>query len=185
MQLYQSCTVVTGLSFWRAPKRHFYAIVDTNMVTMGTKRAAVDEGASESKKLKIDNTDLLSSMKKGMDEIKECIADKISETQKTMQEILGVTEKMTIPTGLQRSLMDCFMCKICRNFPMKPPLIFTKCCKAIIGCEACVNQWYSGDEALTKVCRNTRGYNETSSILRFDNFIKDPEVLTKKTSESD
>ena len=76
--------------------------------------------------------------------------------------------------------MDAFMCKICHNLPMKPPLIYMKCCKAILGCELCVNKWYSGDEALTKVsplCRNARGYNETAQILSFDDFIGDVEVL--------
>ena len=63
---------------------------------------------------------------------------------------------------------------------MKPPLIFTKCCKAIIGCEECISKWYSGEEALTKpcpLCRNARGYNETSQVLGFNNFVRDLEVV--------
>ena len=76
--------------------------------------------------------------------------------------------------------MDAFMCKICHAFPMMPPLIFTRCCKVVVGCEQCINQWYSGEDALTKacpLCRKARGYNETSQVLGFTDFIGDLDVI--------
>ena len=34
---------------------------------------------------------------------------------------------------------------------MTPSIIISKCCKTVVGCEKCVNEW----------CRAERGYNET------------------------
>ncbi len=52
--------------------------------------------------------------------------------------------------------------------PVKPPVITTKCCKAILGCETCVNTWYSGTEASCPLCKAPRGYSEA---LELDNFL--------------
>ena len=57
---------------------------------------------------------------------------------------------------------------------MTPPIIISKCCKTVMGCEKCVNEWYSGPDALIKMCpsrRPQRGYNETMLLRGFDNFI--------------
>ena len=56
------------------------------------------------------------------------------------------------------------------TIPIRPPAILSKCCKSsIIGCERCVNKWYSGTEALTKTCpscRAERGYCDTEGSRR-------------------
>ena len=57
---------------------------------------------------------------------------------------------------------------------MEPPIVIGKCCKSIIGCEACTNQWYSGDEVLTiscPTCRAIRGYAETVRLHSIDNLL--------------
>ena len=54
------------------------------------------------------------------------------------------------------------------------PILLAKCCKSIIGCEECVNRWYSGPDALTKSCprcRSERGYNETMRVLGLDDLL--------------
>ena len=52
-------------------------------------------------------------------------------------------------------------------------LLSLQSCKKILGCELCVNHWYSGDEALTKscpACHADRGYNETILLRGLDEF---------------
>ncbi|KAL5496426.1 hypothetical protein EMCRGX_G012706 [Ephydatia muelleri] len=49
-----------------------------------------------------------------------------------------------------------------------------KCCKTILGCEACVNLWYSGPDALEKTCprcRAKRGFCETMVVLGLDELV--------------
>ena len=146
-------------------------------------RAVTNYEKADGKKAKLS---LLNSIKEDVGNLNE-IKESISGMEKKLSEILEVNEKMSIPTGLHRSLMDTFMCKVCRNFPMKPPLIYSKCCKSVIGCESCINKWYSGDEALTKVCPlcgSARGYNETAQILGFDEFVQDVEKIMGDSNHS-
>lgn len=69
-----------------------------------------------------------------------------------------------LPIGLKRALQENFKCKICHSSPMQPPVVVAKCCKSILGCESCTNNWYSGPDAMTKtcpLCRAERGFTET------------------------
>ena len=79
-----------------------------------------------------------------------------------------------IPLGLLKITQDTFKCAICRAVPITPPVIVAKCCKSILGCDTCVNSWYSRPDALTKhcpKCRVERGYNETLLLHGLDDFL--------------
>ena len=99
------------------------------------------------------------------------VREDIETIKDTIQDILHLNNRSKFPLGLLRLLRDTFQCKICLGIPIKPPVILLKCCKTIIGCERCVNEWYSGSEALTKTCpscRTERGYSETVIVRGID-----------------
>ena len=76
--------------------------------------------------------------------------------------------------GLKRILRETLKCHICHTVPFNPPVIVTKCCKTILGCESCINSWYSGEDALTKTCPSCRAatsYNETMLLCGLDDFL--------------
>ena len=52
---------------------------------------------------------------------------------------------MKLPPGLHTLLHDTLKCNICQSSPIRPPVMFTRCCKSILGCERCVDSWYSGE----------------------------------------
>ena len=57
--------------------------------------------------------------------------------------------------------------------PIRSPMIIAKCCKLIIGCEWCVNEWYSGAIGLTKtclLCRAERALTVTVRLNRVNSF---------------
>ncbi len=90
--------------------------------------------------------------------------------------IFTLTKDSKIPLGLQRVLMDTIKCTICMAVPIRPPIIITKCCKNMLGCETCTNKWFSGPDALIKpcpLCNCERGYNETMVLRGFDNFLNE------------
>lgn len=39
--------------------------------------------------------------------------------------------------------------------PMKPPIIATKCCSSLLGCDECVNSWYDSVNGLSKKSPHT------------------------------
>ena len=80
----------------------------------------------------------------------------------------------SIPMGLKRILRETFKCRVCHTVPINPPVIVIKCYKTILGCESCINSWYSGEDALTKTfpsCRAARGYNETMLLRGLDDLF--------------
>ena len=82
-----------------------------------------------------------------MDSIKlQRIQDDIKEMEVELSKVFLLTSTMQVPIGLRRLLYDTFQCGICRSTPMKPPIIFARCCKSILGCQSCVDTWYRGDE---------------------------------------
>ena len=83
----------------------------------------------------------------------EMLKDETGGIKESISDIVSLTKDSEIPLGLKKILQDTFSCFICHG-SLKPPTIATKCCKTILGCEACVNVWYSGTEALTKTCPN-------------------------------
>ena len=58
----------------------------------------------------------------------------------------AILSKSNIQFGLRDLVRDTFQCCIFyATSPMNtPPILFAQCCKHILGCEECVNQWYSG-----------------------------------------
>ena len=55
-------------------------------------------------------------------------------------EMLEINKSLPLPVGITKLVKDAFPCKtLCHETPMKPPLIATKCCSSLLGCEECVN----------------------------------------------
>ena len=56
---------------------------------------------------------------------------------------------------------------------MKLPVIFARCCKSILGCEACVDTWFGGGQGskTCPLCRAERAYTETCRLNELDNFL--------------
>ena len=64
----------------------------------------------------------------------------------------------------------------------------SKCCKLILGCERCVNQWFCGPDALLKTCpacNTERGYSETLMLKGLDNFLTEVKNVVQTEDERD
>ena len=98
----------------------------------------------------------------------------IRDIKESIKLIFSLTKDTKIPLGLQKALNESFMCLMCTKMPIAPPIIVGKCCKHILGCQECVNRWYSGPDALQKACpycQTERGYTETMQLTGIDEFL--------------
>lgn len=93
--------------------------------------------------------------------------------RKDLDAILCVSKGMKLPPGLYQQLADTFKCQICLSTPMKPPVIFTRCCKNLLGCEKCVDEWFAGGQRNKScpLCRAERAYSETCRLNGLDSFL--------------
>ena len=108
------------------------------------------------------------------DEDSSALSDKLDAINYKLTKILEVTPQCKVPLGLSTQLCDSFRCNICKTTPLRPPAIFARCCKRILGCMECTDKWYKGEEGMIKdcpLCRGDRGYTDTSKILGLDDLI--------------
>lgn len=152
-----SCHSSAGLGFWKTPSRKLYAVP-----------SKTDSDSEE---------DFLMPVRKKKcsekDNMSKTLLESMSSIQTTVDSIMSVTKTSRISVGLKKAMNDCLKCNIC-NGPIKPPVIVMKCCKTLLGCESCVNAWFSGADALTKTCpkcRSPRGYNETVILRGLDPLL--------------
>ena len=76
--------------------------------------------------------------------------------------------------GLLEQLKEGFTCQICRS-TIVPPVIFACCCKSIIGCQVCIDQWYQGVDGMARsfpICRFERAFTETTVLHGLNDFFE-------------
>ena len=56
--------------------------------------------------------------------------------------------RVKLPPDLCKKLHNTFKCNICCSSPIKPPVIFSRCCKRLLGCQECVDRWFGGEEGV-------------------------------------
>ena len=116
------------------------------------------------------------------------VKDDVESIKEMVEDVCHLNERCKLPLGLYRIVRESFQCRICLSVPMKPPIVISRCCKVIIGCERCVNGWYSGAEALTKTCpscRTERGYSETMVLKGIDSFLVEVKKVIQTPDERD
>ena len=94
-------------------------------------------------------------------------------SKKQVQSVLEITKFMKFPPGLYALVISTFKCNISLGM-ITPPVIFARCCKNVLGCEACVNELYTGDEGMRKrcpLCSSERALSETCRINGLNDFL--------------
>lgn len=147
------------MKFWKVNSRKFYAVTEEDLLAPCRKKS---------------RNEVTSGGGCNCAEALGDLADDVNLLSKKVDKVFELTKDTPIPLGLRCLLSDCLKCKICHQSPMKPPIILAKCCKSIIGCSACVNRCFDGDDALTKSCPNCggeRGYAETMRLHGLDDLL--------------
>lgn len=109
------------------------------------------------------------------DKMLQRLSDEVTSIRDFVADMMSLTADTNLPIGLRRVLRDTFKCQICHIVPVRPPVIVTKCCRNILGCQSCVDTWYSGSEAMTRtcpMCRAERGCNETMVLRGLTDFME-------------
>ena len=143
------CIMHAGLKFWKSPRRKVYAVLksDLEQKLRGKGKRSQPIMLDDS-----DDDDAPSKRMKSVDTLLESMQEDITEIVAAVCTIKELDKDSAVPNSLKHLIRDAFKCKICLRVPLSAPPIISKCCKTILGCETCVNEWYSGEDALTKSC---------------------------------
>ena len=82
-------------------------------------------------------------------------------------------------------LEESFSCIICGRIPSRKPLITCSEYNSFIGCQKCVNEWYSSIQGLQQKCPKClceRGLTKTVVLKVFDNLLQEIRNLKESTS---
>lgn len=162
--MHESYTFSIGFKFWKVASRKIYAVRDVEVM-----------GGKKRKKLSCDVSDSDDEFEPPLKKVTlSHISSEIKGIRKQIDAVFQVTRSMTIPPGLIQRLKESFTCHICQNV-IVPPVIFARCCKRIIGCQVCIDQWYQGVEGTNRscpFCRFERAFAETTVLRGLDEFLE-------------
>lgn len=187
MIFYNAMCFMIGLAFWKAPRRAIYAVNYSNSVRKRSKSRSKAVCSSDDDDDDFMSEPLPKKRKSPLEANMSKMMEEMQDLKKVVTDTVTLTKECKIPLPVLRMMRDSFKCKICHTIPCKPPLIISKCCKIIIGCEGCINSWYSGPDALTKscpCCRHERGYNETMTLRGLDDFLVEIRQLISTREET-
>ena len=170
--------IFTGMQFWKVGSRKIYAVKEIDLRPSprashkGKAPASLDSDSSDKEFMLCSKKGNFVSHKQSFES-----GELLSEMQglrKEIGQLFEVNKQLPIPMGLMKVLQETFQCCICRC-TMSPPVIFGRCCKSLIGCQACVDQWFQGDGGLMQQtcprCRTERAYAETCVVKGMDEFL--------------
>ena len=166
------------MKFWKSVNRKLYAISEDQLPTYrGKKRArtSLPVHSKETPPREESPYDILLS--------------KMSKIDKGLQDVQVAmwTRKcpMKMIEPLRVSITATFRCKICHTTPLRPPVIVAKCCNNILGCQRCVDIWYSQDGRSPRACPlcNKGGKSETLILKGLDEFLDDIRPIMEESQE--
>ena len=146
---------LVGFKFWKVGSRKIFAVRQGDLkMKSSRKRGLVVISDSDS------DDDLQPLQRKPIREAPPQLVEEVKEMRKDIQCLFQITNKMKISPGLYRQLKETFQCHICRCTPIEPPVIFTRCCHRILGCQ---HVWMLGMEekmalAVLTQCVDLRGH---------------------------
>ena len=146
-----------GLRFWKVNSRTFFAVPDEDLAAPTNKRRRTQ-------------IQMTCSGREGGADLEESVKamwDELGALASKMEKLFSFTKDTRVPPGIRMLLTDALKCKICFQAPVEPPIILAMCCKSILGCQECVDEWYA-DGGLNKSCparRSPRGLSETMILL--------------------
>jgi hypothetical protein len=150
-----------GIAFWKSPSRKIFAVEFDQLRGKARKPPNQPQHNSATSE----------------DVPAEQVMVSISAMRKDIQALQACTWGKTgsFPPALKQNFIDCLKCKICQSAPFRPPIILAKCCSNIVGCQTCVDAWFSGTDALVKpcpICKCTRGYAQTTRLHGMDELCE-------------
>lgn len=153
------------MKFWKVGSRKIYAVKSSEM-KMKRKFPADTSSSSDSD---VPRSKVIKSGQPPYVEMQK----NLKEINNKVSALFEINRTLQIPLGMRKVLIENFKCVMCHNI-IRPPVIFTRCCKYMLGCERCVHTWYKGDDSLSKTCprcRADRGYADTCRVNGLDDFL--------------
>ncbi|KAK5870864.1 hypothetical protein PBY51_003774 [Eleginops maclovinus] len=148
-----SCAVTVGSNFWKQNSRKTFAVPEIQLGQLGKRR-----------RLSCREDTGLQDVVAEIEEVIEA-AQGLKEVTKSIKEVTEGTGKATLlclQEGEVNALKTVFGCLVCPG-PVEKP-IFSSCCRSIIGCRSCIQQWEHSHDYCPKCRCQDRETNEVDGL---------------------
>ncbi|XP_052390753.1 E3 ubiquitin-protein ligase rnf8-A-like [Carassius gibelio] len=130
----------TGSCYWRQNSRKLHAVERAAFRQWQLRRAQMSRRHPD--------TSALQDLKQQVEELLEA-SQGLEAVSQQIQSIVSSAERAMTRT-IGTALKETFSCSICTGIMENP--VLTSCCRSIVGCKLCVNQW----EATSAQCPKCR-----------------------------
>ncbi len=159
--------MIAGLKFWKVNSRKFFAIPEDDLLAPVSKkrRLRTDDNTGGATATITSNC----ICEENIDDVRR----ELAAINSKLCDVFQLTKDAKMPLGLKQLLKQAFTCMICRGL-ICPPVIATRCCRSIAGCDSCIKTWYATDR-LDKPCPSCgteRGYVETMRLHGIDDLYE-------------
>jgi len=124
------------LTFWKSPRRKLYAVAYDDIRGLSYPSRSFPLTPSRQTDSSDEDEDLLpqKEKKRRNEKMLQSIKDELVSLKDTVMDVISLTPESFLPLGLRRVIRDTFKCQMCQS-TANPPIIVTKCCKNILGCQ--------------------------------------------------
>ena len=179
------CLKPSGLKFWKNSNRKLYAISDEQFPKYrGKKRARSLTSYTNETPEKEE-----SSTSQKNESSYDFLLSKLSKIDKAVQDLQVAVWTRKCPLKMiepiRVSITATFRCKICHTTPLRPPIVVAKCCSNILGCQRCVDIWFTQGNRTNRTCPlcNNGSKSETFILKGLDEFLDDIQPIMEETQE--
>lgn len=116
---------------------------------------------------KRDKESTLAKSKKGKRKAEQAFVDGdlLEELNNKIDKLIEKNEQKDI---IEKSILESFKCCVCLKVVSK--VMVAGCCKRIIGCQSCIEQWFS-DQDCCPLCKAANSKDKAFLLKGMDEFI--------------
>ena len=162
---YGGLVFFVGFKFWRVGSRKVYSVSESDLRPVGRTRRRSSRPADR------DSDDPADDDGSSLDDFADAgptrrrrriAVESSAAADEILQELRGMREEFgtaaahsNLPPWLRQQINATFQCNVCREVPMRPPVVFSTCCGQIIGCKQCVDASAAATQNRCPLCRQS------------------------------
>ena len=180
--------LLKGITFWKVGSRKIFAVREDAL----QKYADTVEEEESDAAVSLRNNRKRKSFASEDDDTDAKITKMTEELREIKGEIKRFRElafRHKFSAAFLAELEGAFTCIICKRVPVRKPIMGCTSCSSLIGCQVCVDRWFSGtgDDVLAQKCpkcRCERGISKTITFRGFDNLVSHIKALKEGSDSS-
>jgi len=163
------------LSFWRVNSRKVFAVKSQSIPKTDEE---VEEGEPSANQIQnVLPSEILEAIGEVKEKLNNTVVEAINEVKEKLNNtvVLSAEEALSVPQVINDCRLGCsinrvFKCMVCHNLSSSNNVTISTCCKQVLGCKSCIDQWFRDEESCLH-CREVNGREMSVSVNCFSDIL--------------